>query len=96
MTDFFPVDAIVAVMRRQHIRIGQVQTPRKMGQKAPGVGALEIYLSSPDDERSGTFASRMDRTIEVVGAVSRATEAAAEGAERWQHVLEFAGELLVG
>lgn len=41
--------------------------------EAPGVVALEIYLSSPDDERSGTFASRMDRTIEVVGAVSRFT-----------------------
>ncbi|MFM7718582.1 MAG: dihydroorotate dehydrogenase [Actinomycetota bacterium] len=41
--------------------------------EAPGVVALEVYLSSPDDERSGTFASRMDRTIEVVGAVSRFT-----------------------
>lgn len=39
----------------------------------PGIVALEIYLSSPDEERHGTFASRMDRTIELVGAVSRLT-----------------------
>lgn len=41
--------------------------------EAPGIVALEIYLSSPDSERHGTFASRMDRTIELVGAVSRLT-----------------------
>lgn len=39
----------------------------------PGIVALEIYLSSPDTERHGTFASRIDRTIELVGAVSRLT-----------------------
>lgn len=41
--------------------------------EAEGVVALEVYLSSPDEERAGTFASRMDRTIELIGAVSRLT-----------------------
>lgn len=38
---------------------------------AQGVVALEVYLPSPDMERGGAFASRVERCIEVVGAVSR-------------------------
>lgn len=38
----------------------------------PGVVALELYLSSPDDERGGEpFSSRPERIVEVVGAVAR-------------------------
>lgn len=40
---------------------------------APGVVALEVYLPSPDVERGGSFASRVDRCTEVIGAVSRLT-----------------------
>ncbi|MFM8944570.1 MAG: dihydroorotate dehydrogenase [Actinomycetota bacterium] len=40
---------------------------------ASGVVGIELYLSSPDDERTGTFASRIDRSIELVGAVTRLT-----------------------
>lgn len=36
-----------------------------------GVVALELYLPSPDLERGGAFAHRIERCIEVVGAVSR-------------------------
>lgn len=38
---------------------------------APGIVAVELYLPSADLERGGTFAHRIDRCIEVVGAVSR-------------------------
>ncbi|HEX6230827.1 MAG TPA: dihydroorotate dehydrogenase [Actinomycetota bacterium] len=38
----------------------------------PGVAALEVYLSCPDEEREGRpFYSRPERVGEVVGAVSR-------------------------
>lgn len=39
----------------------------------PGITALEVYLSAPDDERSGgrPFYSRLERIIEVVGSVAR-------------------------
>jgi dihydroorotate dehydrogenase (NAD+) catalytic subunit len=41
-------------------------------QDQPGVVALEIYLSSPDADREGDpFYARLDRTLEIVGAVSR-------------------------
>jgi dihydroorotate dehydrogenase (NAD+) catalytic subunit len=40
---------------------------------AGGVVGIELYLSSPDEERTGTFASRIDRSIELVGAVTRLT-----------------------
>lgn len=42
-------------------------------QDRPGIVALEVYLSAPDEERGGgePFASRPDRVIEIVGAVSR-------------------------
>jgi dihydroorotate dehydrogenase (NAD+) catalytic subunit len=40
--------------------------------REPGVTALEIYLSCPDDERGGEpFYARHERIAEVVGAVSR-------------------------
>lgn len=38
-----------------------------------GVVGIELYLSSADQERTGTFASRIDRSIELVGAVTRLT-----------------------
>jgi dihydroorotate dehydrogenase (NAD+) catalytic subunit len=38
----------------------------------PGVIALEVYLSSPDDERDGEpFYGRVERLTEIVGAVAR-------------------------
>lgn len=39
----------------------------------PGITALEVYLSAPDDERSAgrPFYSRLERIIEVVGSVAR-------------------------
>jgi dihydroorotate dehydrogenase (NAD+) catalytic subunit len=38
----------------------------------PGIVALEVYLSCADDERDGMpFYTRIDRIVEVVGAVSR-------------------------
>ncbi len=38
----------------------------------PGVVALEVYLSGPDEERDGEpFYARVERLVEVVGAVSR-------------------------
>lgn len=40
---------------------------------APGVVALEVYLPCPDVERGGSFASRVERCTEVIGAVSRLT-----------------------
>jgi dihydroorotate dehydrogenase (NAD+) catalytic subunit len=40
--------------------------------RAPGVVALEAYLPSPDDERSGRpFSSRPDVAADVVGSLSR-------------------------
>jgi dihydroorotate dehydrogenase (NAD+) catalytic subunit len=43
-----------------------------MLQRAPGVVALELYLSSPDEERGGDpFYARLDRVLEVVGSVAR-------------------------
>jgi dihydroorotate dehydrogenase (NAD+) catalytic subunit len=40
--------------------------------RQPGVVALEVYLAAPDEERGGEpFAARLERVIEVVGAVSR-------------------------
>ena len=38
-----------------------------------GIVGIELYLPSPDEERTGTFASRIDRSIELVGAVTRLT-----------------------
>jgi dihydroorotate dehydrogenase (NAD+) catalytic subunit len=39
----------------------------------PGIVALEVYLSAPDEERGGgrPFYSRMERILEVVGSVAR-------------------------
>jgi dihydroorotate dehydrogenase (NAD+) catalytic subunit len=38
----------------------------------PGIVALEVHLSGPDDERGGQpFYSRIERLAEIVGAVSR-------------------------
>ncbi len=39
----------------------------------PGVVALEVYLGAPDEERGRgrPFAARLDRAVEVVGAVAR-------------------------
>jgi dihydroorotate dehydrogenase (NAD+) catalytic subunit len=40
--------------------------------RQPGVVALEVYLSSPDQERGGApIYARLDRVLEVVGAVAR-------------------------
>jgi dihydroorotate dehydrogenase (NAD+) catalytic subunit len=40
--------------------------------RQPGIAALEVYLSCPDDERGGEpFYSRHERIAEVVGSVSR-------------------------
>ncbi len=46
-------------------------------QDRAGIVALEVYLSAPDEERGGgePFASRLDRVIEIVGAVSRISRA---------------------
>ncbi len=39
----------------------------------PGITALEVYLSAPDDERGGgrPFYSHLERIIEVIGSVAR-------------------------
>ncbi len=39
----------------------------------PGIVALEVYLGAPDEERGRgePFSARLDRTFEVVGAISR-------------------------
>ena len=41
--------------------------------RQPGIVALEVYLSAPDDEHGGgrPFYARLERTIEVVGSVAR-------------------------
>jgi dihydroorotate dehydrogenase (NAD+) catalytic subunit len=40
--------------------------------RQPGIVALEVYLSSPDLERGGEpVYARLDRVLEIVGAVSR-------------------------
>jgi dihydroorotate dehydrogenase (NAD+) catalytic subunit len=51
----------------QYVRMASVLQDR------PGIVALEVHLSAPDEERGRgePFASRLDRVIEVVGAVSR-------------------------
>ncbi len=42
-------------------------------QHRPGIVALEVYLGAPDEERGRgrPFAARLDRAVEVVGAVAR-------------------------
>lgn len=51
----------------QYVRMASVLQDR------PGIVALEVYLSAPDEERGRgePFVSRLDRVIEIVGAVSR-------------------------
>jgi dihydroorotate dehydrogenase (NAD+) catalytic subunit len=40
--------------------------------RQPGIVALEVYLSSPDQERGGEpVYARLDRVLEIVGAVAR-------------------------
>jgi dihydroorotate dehydrogenase (NAD+) catalytic subunit len=50
----------------EFIRVAQIL------HRQPGVVALEVYLSSPDQERGGEpVYARLDRILEIVGAIAR-------------------------
>lgn len=60
------IGSVAGSTLEEFVRVAQVL------HKQPGIVALEVYLSSPDQERGGQpVYARLDRVLEVVGAVSR-------------------------
>lgn len=63
------IGSVAGSTLEEFIRVAQIL------HRQPGVVALEVYLSSPDGERNGEpVYARLDRVLEIVGAVSRLSD----------------------